>query len=238
MMTIRISRSTRSLLFGLCLSALAPVVTATPRASSGPIPSVSPPASPTTTSVSKQQAVAHFVRLLAAIHTFTAHFVQIVHDPALTTVRRRQGRVWIARPGRFAWVYSAPSPEEIVADGHHVWIYEEELQQVTVRPERSALGHRPDLLLAGANDVERLYYVAYAGTEGGLSWYVLTPRTTSPFVRITLGLRGNIPVAMRLRDRLGERTDLRFYHVVINRYLSPRRFQFHTPPGTAVLEQR
>jgi outer membrane lipoprotein carrier protein len=207
--------------------ALATIPTAFAARATPPSPAATPPAPAT--------EIAAFVRTLAGLRTFQARFVQVVHDPALHTARRRTGRVWIARPGKFAWVYRTPTPERIVADGRRIWIYDEELEQVTVRPEREALGRRPDLLLAGSTDVRRLYRITYEGVRGSTAWYVLHPRRPGPFVRVALGLRGGVPVAMRLRDRLGERTDLRFRRVVLNAPIPSARFRFRPPPGTAVL---
>jgi chaperone LolA len=222
------SRPTASARFLVLLAALG-LLCATAWAKPAPAAASSLPAS------TQKAATAALVRILAGIRSFQAKFVQTVHDPALRTARRRSGRVWIARPGRFAWVYEAPNPERIVADGQRIWVYDEELEQVTVRPERAALGRRPDLLLAGSADVRRLYRITYEGIVGRIAWYVLRPRRPGPFVRVTIGLRDGVPVAMRLRDRLGERTDLRFRDVVLNAPISPERFRFHPPPGTAVL---
>ncbi len=197
------------------------------------LPARPPAATPAPTGPAVE--VRALARTLAGIRTFQARFVQVVHDPALRTARTRAGRVWIARPGKFAWIYDAPSPERIVADGHRIWVYDEELEQVTVRPERAALGRRPDLLLAGTAHVRRLYRITYEGRVGRTVWYVLRPRRPGPFVRIALGLRGGVPVAMRLRDRLGERTDLRFRDVVLDAPVPAGRFRFRPPSGTAVL---
>ena len=193
------------------------------------------PPPPAGSSAVQAAATQELVRVLASVRTFEARFTQVVHDPALDTARRRAGRVWIARPGKFAWIYEAPSPERIVADGRRIWVYDEELEQATVRPERAELGRRPSLLLAGDSHVSRLYRITYEGRIGRTDWYVLRPRHPGPFKRIALGLRGGIPVAMRLRDRLGERTDLRFHRVVLNAPIPATRFRFRPPPGTAVL---
>jgi chaperone LolA len=222
------SRPTASARFLVLLAALG-LLFATVRAT--PVPVAATALSP----VAQRAETAALVRILSGIRSFQARFVQVVHDPALRTARRRSGRVWIARPGRFAWVYEAPNPERIVADGRRIWVYDEELEQVTVRPERAALGRRPDLLLAGAADVRRLYRITYEGVVGRIAWYVLRPRRPGPFVRVTIGLRDGVPVVMRLRDRLGERTDLRFHDVVLNAPIAPERFRFRPPPGTAVL---
>jgi outer membrane lipoprotein carrier protein len=43
------------------------------------------------------------------------------------------GTVKLSAPRQFRWEYLKPAPQLIVADGNQVWIYDPDLEQVTVR---------------------------------------------------------------------------------------------------------
>ena len=47
------------------------------------------------------------------------------------------GQVWLRRPQLFRWEYGGDFPEVVVADGKNIWIYDEMLEQVTVKNQSS-----------------------------------------------------------------------------------------------------
>ncbi|NIP19444.1 MAG: outer membrane lipoprotein chaperone LolA, partial [Xanthomonadales bacterium] len=57
------------------------------------------------------------------------------------------GQVWLSRPALFRWVYEGEFPELIVADGERVWLYDEVLEQVTVKPQSDLVDDSPLMLL-------------------------------------------------------------------------------------------
>ena len=79
------------------------------------------------------------IEQLKAFHkqvtTLTGKFTQVLNDAQSNKVQESSGTVWIQRPGLFRWEYTKPYPQVIVADGKHIWIYDPELEQVTVRKE-------------------------------------------------------------------------------------------------------
>ena len=68
------------------------------------------------------------------LKSFSADFTQVVYDADSNPVQQSPGDVLLKRPGRFIWNYTSPSPQKIIADGDSVWLYDIELEQVTVSP--------------------------------------------------------------------------------------------------------
>ena len=92
------------------------------------------------------------------------------------------------RPGKFRWEYDKPYEQTIVGDGAKLWIYDKDLNQVTVRKLDAALGSSPAALLAGSNEIEKAYDITSLGSQDGLDWLQAIPKSKdTTFERIKLG---------------------------------------------------
>ncbi len=86
--------------------------------------------------------------------------------------RRREaetssGEFEFQRPNRFRFDYARPYEQQIVADGQKVWLFDVDLNQVTVRPFDQTLGATPAALLAGGS-LERDFTLSAEPDQGGL----------------------------------------------------------------------
>jgi outer membrane lipoprotein carrier protein len=180
--------------------------------------------------------VERFREYLRSTQTARADFDQQVFDRDKKLVQRSRGSFTLQRPGRFRWSYAQPYAQLIVGDGKRVWIYDEDLNQVTVRAMAKALGSTPAALLAGAADVERAFELADAGARDGLEWVEAKPREREAgFERIRLGLGTAGVQAMELTDHFGQTTLLRFTNIARNPKVDPEAFRFLPPKGADVL---
>ena len=165
-----------------------------------------------------------------------ASFEQKVYDKAGKLVQSATGTFSFQRPGKFRWSYAKPNPQLIVGDGAKVWIWDEDLNQVTVRRLSRAIGTTPAALLAGAADVTQAFAMQDLGTRDGLEWLEAKPRDKEAgFERIRLGLGTAGVEAMELLDPFGQTTVLRFSSLVRNPKLEPDAFRFTPPKGADVL---
>ena len=168
-----------------------------------------------------------------------AAFEQKVYDRTGKLVQSASGTFAFQRPGRFRWSYARPNPQLIVGDGEKVWIWDEDLNQVTVRAIDRALTATPAALLAGQADVTAVFTLREAGAEGGLAWLEAVPKERDTgFERVRIGMRGNAPAAMELHDSLGGRTMLRFPEFRAGAKVDPGAFAFTAPKGADVLDER
>lgn len=177
-----------------------------------------------------------FQAYLATTHSASADFTQTVYDRGGKLVQRSSGHFEFVRPGRFRWVYAKPYPQVIVGDGERVWIYDEDLEQVTVRRMAKALGSTPAALLAGDAEVDQAFTMSDAGERDGLQWLQAVPREPEAgFARMLLGFGASGIEAMELYDNFGQKTELRFSHFERNVQLDPALFHFVPPAGATVL---
>ena len=75
------------------------------------------------------------------VKTMRADFKQTVLDARFQTAKSATGVLEIQRPGKFRWDYKSPYEQTIVADGKKLWIYDKDLEQVTVKPMNVVLGN-------------------------------------------------------------------------------------------------
>jgi len=170
--------------------------------------------------------------------TARARFAQMVLDKNLKPLQQVTGTMQFSRPGKFRWEYDKPYEQTIVGDGTRLWIYDKDLNQVTVRKLDRALGSSPAALLAGSNEIEKSYTLAAAGTQDGLEWIEAVPKNRdTPFEKIRLGFNKAALEAMELRDQFGQVTVIKFSAIERNAKLSPEAFRFTPPKGADVISE-
>lgn len=176
---------------------------------------------------------------IASTRTLSAQFTQVVIDRAGRKVQESQGSLYLSRPGKFRWVYAKPYAQLVVGDGSRLWVYDQDLEQVTVRKLDEALGESPAALLAGNNEVERLFNLRQAGEADGLVWLEATPRNKQgSFEAVRMGFKGDDLLAMEVRDNFGQITHLRFSAIRRNSRLSADLFRFTPPKGVDVIGEQ
>jgi outer membrane lipoprotein carrier protein len=176
--------------------------------------------------------------MFAQTTTARAHFAQIVLDRNMKMLQQATGTMQFSRPGRFRWEYDRPYEQVIVSDGSKVWLYDKDLNQVTVRRFDRALGSSPAALLAGSDDIEKSYRLTSLGNQDGLDWLEAVPRTQdTAFERVKLGFGKAGLEAMELRDQFGQITVIKFSTIERNPKLSPESFRFTPPKGADVISE-
>ncbi len=170
---------------------------------------------------------------ISETRTARAAFTQIVTDQNGKLRQKSEGTLAFSRPGKFRWVYQKPYEQLIVGDGIKLWIYDADLDQVTVRKLGDALGSSPAALLAGNNDIEKHYVLKDAGGRDGLDWLEARPRDkNNTFELVRMGFSQNMLAAMELKDSFGQTTVLKFSRLERNPAVNAGEFKF-TPPKNA-----
>ena len=176
--------------------------------------------------------------MLEQTTTARSRFAQMVLDRNMKQLQQATGTMQFARPGKFRWEYDKPYEQVIVSDGSRVWLYDKDLNQVTVRKYDRALGSSPAALLAGSNEIEKSYRFVSQGSRDGLDWLEAVPRTQdTAFERIRLGFGKAGLEAMELRDQFGQITVIKFSTIERNVKLSPETFRFTPPLGADVISE-
>jgi chaperone LolA len=174
---------------------------------------------------------------VAATRSAQADFTQVVLDQNGKRIQSASGVMQFQRPGKFRWTYQKPYEQLIVGDGEKFWLYDVDLNQVTVRKLDAALGSSPAALLSGSNEIERDFTLKESGSQDGLDWLQAISKTQdSNFEKILMAFNAQAElVIMELNDAFGHKTVLRFSGLKRNPQLPPSQFKFVPPEGADVL---
>lgn len=176
---------------------------------------------------------------IAGARTAEADFTQTVIDKTGRVTQQASGTMAFARPGKFRWDYSKPYEQVIVGDGVKLWLYDVDLDQVTVKPLNEVVAGTPAALLAGDDAIEKYFNLKNAADSGGLEWLDATPRTRDTgFERIRMGFKGNDLAQMELFDFFGQRTVLKLSRLERNPAIAASRFKFTPPKGVDIIGDR
>lgn len=169
-------------------------------------------------------------------HTGKAEFTQTVTPKSGKKVQKAAGSFIFSRPGRFRWVYDQPYYQLIVGDGVKLWIWDKDLNQVTVKKLGQSLGSSPAALLAGDNALDKNFVVRELGEKNGLEWVEATPKgEDSNFELVRIGFKDSLPRLMELRDNFGQITNLTFVDFTRNGAVDASQFRFSPPKGADVV---
>ena len=147
------------------------------------------------------------------------------------------GSFVFARPGKFIWTYQKPYEQLLQADGEKLYIYDKDLNQVTIKKLGDAIGSSPAAILFGSNELEKNFALKDAGTKDGLEWLEATPKTKdTTFDKIGIGLKNGVPQAMELRDSFGQVSLLSFNKFEKNPPMAAEHFKFVVPKGADVFQ--
>ncbi len=181
-------------------------------------------------------ARAQLDRFAAGLESLHGTFTQVVLDTDGRLQDRSEGEVWLQRPDRFRWAYGGDFPELVIGDGRQIWIYDETLEQVTVRSQDEAAFDSPLALLTEPGRLDASYEVRAAGEADGAALLELRSRSAeAEFERFLLGFANDAPVLIVMEDAFGLRTEIRFSDLQRNRPLDPELFRFEPPAGVDVI---
>ncbi len=173
---------------------------------------------------------------ISGARTAEADFSQSVQDRSGRVTQKASGKMAFSRPGKFRWDYTAPYEQVIVGDGTRLWLYDVDLEQVTVKPLAEVVAGTPAALLAGDDAIEKYFVLKNAGQSEGLEWLEAVPKgRDTTFERIRMGFRGEVLVQMQLFDHFGQRTTLVLSRLVRNPAIAASRFSFTPPKGVDII---
>ena len=179
----------------------------------------------------------HLNQFFTQVNSLAGSFNQQVYDKKGKIIQKATGQLYLSRPGRFRWVYATPDPQEIIADGRNVWIYDKDLEQVTVKPMQSAIESTPIAILTKKVSPDSQFQVSKMTEKtAGLDWFDLKPhRSSRDFKNIQLGLdsQGGLR-QMVMFDKLGQKTVINL-NIRNNTPINSKQFYFRPPAGVDVI---
>lgn len=173
------------------------------------------------------------------LESFKADFTQTLSNERGDILETSSGEVYLQNPGKFRWVYKKPYSQLIITDGVTLWIYDEDLEQVTIRDISKTIDKTPAAVISGQEDVNKYYETNDLGKIDGYDWIELTPKDVeNQYSNIRLGFNGDELGMMILFDNLGQVTRIDFRNPVRNKRFGGPLFTFEIPENVDVIDDR
>ena len=190
----------------------------------------------TTTAIAADDARQRLDQFFTGVSSLKGNFNQQVFSKKGKIIQQSTGSISMLRPGKFRWVYKTPDPQTIVGNGKNIWVYDEDLEQVTIKPMSQALSSAPIALLTRMQKPEVQFKVdAITHNAAGLDWFKLTPhKKSNEFKFFEIGLDKNGLRQMIMHDQLGQKTVLQL-NARMNVPISGSTFYFKIPAGVDVI---
>jgi outer membrane lipoprotein carrier protein len=173
---------------------------------------------------------------LSEIGDLRAEFKQEVIGPEQEILELASGTVILSKPGRFRWNYDQPYERVIVADGERIWLYEADLEQVTIRRMATGLGDTPAALLTGNDEALEQFELLRSWSADNLQWLQLAPISPeADFSTVDLGFDEGELQQIEFVDRLGQRTRITLAVIDHSPQITAGEFIFEIPDGVDVI---
>lgn len=189
-------------------------------------------------SAADDQAAAQLRKQLDAMNTLQGNFVQTTYDKDGTEQESSSGEFMLMRPGKFYWKTLDPMPQLLVSNNKTIWLYDPDLETVTVREFTDDLRETPALLLsADAEQLRKQFSVTRDTNNKTADAFTLTPKVTDGmFQHLTLVFKANQLTEFAIRDSLGQLTRCVLTNVKRNKTLPEEKFFFQPPEGVEILK--
>lgn len=173
---------------------------------------------------------------LASIRQFSAHFEQTVTDAQGKPLQNGSGEMVLQRPDHFRWEAKKPDDNLILSDGKAVWLYDPFVEQVTVMSLSKAVVNTPFLLISSADDkIWKNYLIDQDGSAFTITSKQKDQRIES--LRMVFDNQNHI-TRMEVNEAQGQRSEFTLSAFNANPTLKADTFNFKTPEGVTVDDQR
>jgi outer membrane lipoprotein carrier protein len=188
-------------------------------------------------------AIKNLKQQLGLINSFSANFVQLTQDGLGNTLQRIEGFMQVAKPGKLRWKTEGIYEQLVISDGQSLWIYDADLEQVSIRDMANRLAETPALLLSGdVSEIGDNFIITQAPSDYSLT-FILQPKDSSQlFDALELNFdklnQQQLLTQMIIRDASGQVTDINFSNVIKNPKLNDDIFSFDIPEDIDVIDGR
>ena len=183
-------------------------------------------------------ALTDFKSYTRDLASLSGSFTQEVRDKNGRVSRQSAGTFAIARPGKFRFVYEKPYKQTIVSDGTTVWLYDEDLNQVTTKKLGDTVTEQPLALLLDASATDKLFDLKALQSQGSIGFIeAKSKKSDAAFSDLRVAIVALQPRELTWRDALQNINTIRFETLNKNGKLASDAFSFTPPKGADVLSQ-
>ena len=176
------------------------------------------------------------------ISSMSSEFSQVVLDKKGLKLQDVEGVMLFKRPNKFRWDYLKPYQNQIISDGDRLYMYDQDLRQVSINPIAKVAGSTPLLIIAGKN-IEKYFTLKNIDDQvnnesnQNIKWVEAVPKEEGAgFSKVILGLTENKLSVMKIFDAFEHTTTISFKNAKYNVTLVDNDFLFKLPTGVDVVQ--
>lgn len=175
-------------------------------------------------------------QLLQQGQSLKGNFEQRLYDRDHNLLQTTEGEFVVQRPGNFYWETFPPYEQIVVGNGDRLWVYDPDLEQVTVHDQAEQQQSSPAQILSGDLDGLNKQYNVERATDGDRKHFTLTSKgNDATFSRLKLSYHEGVLTGLEFEDNLGQVTELSFSDTTLNPKVGKGLFQFKVPEGVDVI---
>lgn len=180
--------------------------------------------------------------LLAKAETLQGAFSQKVITSNGRVIQQSTGLVAIEKPGKFLWLTEAPFEQKILALKDTLWVFDLDLDQVSIYDINQAVGQTPALMLTDATvDIDAEFVVNHQAKLDKVDIFRLEPKQSAEermFDWLEMHFVDEVVALMVIADQFGQTTYIEFSDMVSNEPIDDKRFAKDVPDGSDVIDNR
>ena len=176
------------------------------------------------------------------VSSMSSEFNQVVLDKKGLKLQDVEGVMLFKRPNKFRWDYLKPYQNQIISDGDRLFMYDQDLRQVSINPIAKVAGSTPLLIIAGKN-IEKYFTLRNIEDQvanemnQNIKWVEAVPKEEGAgFSKVILGLTENKLSVMKIIDAFEHTTTISFKSAKYNVILVDNDFLFKLPTGVDVVQ--
>lgn len=176
------------------------------------------------------------VQQLKKIKTLQADFIQENYDAKNNLLQKQNGNFKIMESGEFIWNTAAPYEQKIISDGNVLKIFDPDLEQLTIKTLDKKNQVVPLLLFSGeGRAITEQYEISSPQND---IFDLHASNKSSLFEKLQISFKNGLPVSLSIIDSMNQKTLVRFDKIILNQPIKTSLFQFETPLGADVIDER
>lgn len=169
---------------------------------------------------------------MSKVETLQGQFKQLQFAEDGELLSESEGEFWLNSPNKLHWYTKVPFEQQLISDGERLWLYEPDLEQVTVSSV-DEYPNAPSMILGG--DVEKIAqsYLVQQSEDG----FEFRPKSDGVFSVASITFKAGLPSNLSILDTLGQRTVIEFSNAKADLPINDSKFEFIPGPDIDILGQ-
>jgi len=175
---------------------------------------------------------------LTDLNTLEAKFFQTLINENGDNLEKTEGILYLKTPGSFFWHYQKPYEQKIISNGNKLWIFDEDLEQVTIKNIDNKIEQTPAGIILGNQSIKEHFVQVNMGIIDSYDWIELTPKDLdAQYKSIKIGFNNDNLGMMIIVDNLEQITRIDFADAKKNIKLSSEIFNFIVPDNIDIFDE-